>query len=537
MTKLASDISIKIDGDDITDKVLFAETNFTSQANPIQGSYRLAIKDVDQSFSVVNGKKISMHIDGVGMFGGYVKRWGRGVFFPAVDTRVLADVKRKISVTGPDFNAIWDARILRDPDDFASALRVPSGKRTITKAFKHLMDNYISNVPGLDYTSQVDNVTTSYGDDEHGGLYVGQSKALREQMDDFADNGGIIYYIDADFRVHLHEYESARVGWAFSDYPDGSSTIGFREGEYSDDFMEAITKAYVWGGSALARPGQDPAEDEIGIGVVFAEYPDPPAADATWWNQLQSAGREQAAIDRINSFGRWEYAEMNIGQENYLAKGSVKNRAFVIINGPPGVVPTYGIEGGKSVPIRGMTASWFAHDVPNGDHLRPGYLHDFVLYTQGGGPSNPLIVTLPLRSVRISFPTLPSNNPGGEMKTFVRFDGTFGTSHSDSRHLWKALKRRQRRTRRDFTVTVDNYSTGTAPAGAQGSYFPLETPDGVRSNFSFPVTFWTGTTKVYINGLYQRPDIDYSWTSGSQIHFYAEPGTGDNILAYGNVSE
>ena len=525
-----SDISITLDGTEISDRVVYQETMFTSQANPVHGSFKLAARDLSQNFSPTAGEKLAFHLDSVPLFGGYLMRIGRGNFLAADDTSVPSAVRsRKWILTGPDFNILFDKRVLYDSADPTSALVVPSGSRTISQAFEYLMENFIDVPAGLDFATFRDVITTSYGTEENGGLFVGQGKTWREQMDDFSDNGGVIYYIDADFKVHLHEYETLLSSWAFTDSnPNGITTIGFREGEYSENFEQVVTDALVWGGSSIRSPG-GPAGD-----IVFARYPDPPAADATWHERLQPADREQAAIDRRNLYGRWQYAEERAGQENYLTLGSVKNRAFVIINGPPGTVPTQGIEGGLSRPTKTMNAVWFAHDVPGGAHVVPGMLMNFILYTQGPSPGVPLVTTLPCRSIRVSFPTLPTDNPGGQ--TYVRFEGEFGTSFSDSRHLWRAL-RRQKGTIGQTTVLVDNSSAGV-PAGSFATVYPDETANGTRTSFTFPYTFYQGQFDLFLNGLFQRPTIDYTYDPTSkQVTFITAPGTGDQMWAIGYVSE
>lgn len=523
-----STISIKVNGVDVTDKVVFKETYFTAQANPIQGDFKVVIKDVDQTFSVTAGQTMTCHIDGVPMFGGWVMKIGHGLFFPVVDTSTVSRIQaapRKWILQGPDYNFLWDKRVLRDIANFDQALEVPSGKRTIKKAFNYLMNNFIDVPSGLNIYQHVDDITTQYGDDTYGGLYVGQGKTLREQMDDFADQAGCVYYIDADFKVHMHEYETEKVSWKFTDYPGvAPNMVGFREGEYGQDFQRMVTEALVWGGSSLTRAGQDPATDTEGVGVVFAKYPQAPANTATWFGKVQSAQREQNAIDRRNLYGRWQMAEMNIGQENYLTQGSVKNRAFVIINGPPGEVPNNGIEGGYSKPLDMMTATWFGHDVPSGEHIKPGYLHDFILYTQGADINHPLIASLPLRSVKISFPTLPSNNPAGDPLTYVRFDGQFGTSYSDSRHFWRALKKAKKALRRQV------------PTIQMQSLYSNEAANGTRTQFTFSATFWSDSTTVYVNGLFQRLGVDYTWADGSTINFYTAPGSGATVLASGQTA-
>ena len=524
-----STISITLAGVDITSKVLFRETQFTIQANPIQGTFKVAVKDLDHTFSPTAGEKIKCFVDGVPLFGGYVMQISRGFFFPAEDTENPTTVARKWTLTGPDFNILWDKRVLYDSTDPTSELSVPSGSRTISKAFKYMMDNFVDVPVGLDYDTHVDVIKTAFGSAAKGSLLVGQGKTVRDQMEDFMDHGAVMYYIDADFAVHLHEYEVLRLPWMFTDYlPDGTNTVGFREGEYIEDFSQIVTQSLVWGGSSIRAADGGPEGE-----VVFAKYPQAPANSVTIWEGTESeavlkAWKEQQALDRRAQYGRWEMAEERAGQSNYLVQDSVTSRAYAIINGPIGVPPTYGLESGFNKALDTMRCTWFAHDVPADEHVRPGYLMDFTLYTQDK------IFTLPCRSIQITFPTLPADSPGD---TWVRFDGEFGISFSDRRYLWKALRRQQRELRGSTTVVVDNSSTDVPP-GSWHTVWPNETTNGTRKVFTFPFTFYRGEFNLFMNGLVQRENLDYTYDPNTkQVTFVEAPGTGDQIWAGGYGSQ
>ena len=77
MSFVPSTIVIKLNDVDITDKVLFRETHFTGQANPMQGSFTVVVEDPLQTFVPVAGQKMTCHIDGVPLFGGYLLWRGR----------------------------------------------------------------------------------------------------------------------------------------------------------------------------------------------------------------------------------------------------------------------------------------------------------------------------------------------------------------------------------------------------------------------------------------------------------------------------
>jgi hypothetical protein len=512
-----SDISIKIAGTEVSDRCLYRETQFEVQANPIQGNFRLVLRDPERDFSVTAGQKETCHIDGVPVFGGYVMRIGMGNFFPAVDTTDPAVPTRKWILTGPDYNLLFDKRLVYDPSNPTVSPSVPSGKRTITKAFKYLMNHYVDVPANLDFTTNVDTIydddgsETAYGTEENGGLYVGAGKYWRDQMEDFADQSGVIYYIDADFAVHMHAFENTLTPWTITDVAL-PNTVQFRAGEYSKDALRIVTEAHVWGGSTIRKKDGGP-----GGGIVYAKYPDPPAA-----NQ-----KEQDAIDRLNTLGRWQMGEERAGQGNYLSQFSVNKRAKVIITGPTGAVPTHGVEGGFGRPIEMFSCTWFAHDVPGRQHIRPGAIQDIILYTQG------VITRLPLRSMTVTFPTLPTDNPGG--KTYVQFEGEFGTNYSDRRHLWKWL-RKNRQVSRVATTVVDN-TTGDVVPGAFAYVYPLEEPNGNRVSFTFPYTFYENRFDLFLNGLKQRGGSDFTYSaSAKQVTFSVAPETGDSLYAYGYVS-
>lgn len=512
-----SSILIRVGGVDVTDKVVFRETSFTSQANPMQGSFSLVIRDPDQTFSATMGQTVTCHIDGVPLFGGYLMRLGRGNFFPAADTSAPASVKsRKWILQGPDYNMIFDKRIVYDPSNPVVSPEVPSGKRTITKAFKHLMNNFIDAPVGIDFTTHVDTIRdddgseTEYGTEENGSLYVSTGKTWRDQMEDFADHSGIIYYIDADFAIHLHGYESALSPFTISD-TKVPGLLQFREGEYSEDLTRIVTEAHVWGGSSIRR-----SDGGTGGDIVYAKYPDPPPG----------GDKEQRALDRLALYGLWQRGEERAGQSNYLSQKSVNKRAKIIITGPTGAVPTYGLEAGFSRPLTRFTCTWFAHDVPGQAHIRPGNIQDIILYTQN------VVTRLPLRSMTISFPTLPTGNTGNQ--TFVQFQGEFGTAYSDRRYLWTWLRRSTRGFTGVAVMVVDG--TGSAAPGSLASVAPAETPNGTLKVFTFPYVFYQGRFDLWLNGLFQRAGIDYTYDADTrQVTFVTAPGTGDQIYATGYV--
>jgi hypothetical protein len=172
-----------------------------------------------------------------------------------------------------------------------------------------------------------------------------------------------------------------------------------------------------------------------------------------------------------------------------------------------------------------MRATWFAHDVPGGQHLRPGFLMDFTLYTQDK------YFTLPCRSINVSFPARPPDDPG---ETWVRFDGDFGILFSDRRYLWKAMLQRQRQLTPSPATVIANAASEDIPPGSFVNMAPNEAADGFRTTFSFSITLYSGEFALYVNGLLQREGLDYTYNASSgQVTFVVAPGEGDQLWAVG----
>lgn len=518
-----STIQIIVDGDDITQQCLYQATTFKAVANAVPGDFQIGVRDDDHSYTPRVMSEVAFVIDDVPYFGGIAKVRSRQHFFPVEDSTDPMQVKRNWVLKGPDFNTYFDFRVLRDPDNYLRPLPTLDNERLDLNVLKLL--DYID-VPDGMFTSGVERVANNY----ERGLFPHQGSKWREAMDELAEYGGAIYYMDAFKGLNFRSFEESTSFWGFTDYrPDGENFIGFREGTFTESALELITEALVWGGSALHQEGTDPGTGPA-IGTVFAKYPDPPVKTATWAGFTQTAAREQLAVDRLGLYGRWQRAEMRVGQEGYLTQGSVKNRAYTIVAGPPGIDPLRRTDGGYNVPQPSISLSWFAHDVPSGAHIVPGTLVPITLYTMGSDLHHPVVLLLPLRSVKVTFPTLPSNNPDGDPLTFVRFDGEFGLSMTDSRFLWKYLLKKNRKLVDQIRSVASNNSASVV-SGSDGRFFPNEAPDASRTDFSIPFGYWSGTTQVYINGLLQQPGVHYYELDAGEgtIRFITPPYADDRI--------
>jgi hypothetical protein len=530
--KSPSTIEIKQNGSNIERHVVFARSRFELSGSSNPGTATIVVRDDDQTLWFTTGDQITLDVDSKRLWGGIVTNKAMGFFFPVQDTTDPSSVVRMWTLTCTDFSIWMKKRVLHNPSD---ELHQPQGgPDRIGVVIKQAMADFMDEVPGLDFTTYVVNsdVVFDDGNGHQAPIGNGFGEYWDKVLDNMALQGPFYWRVDADFNLHFDTIYNAFANWLFSDRGKTATSIGFREGTISEEGSQLVTDALVWGGTA-----------ETGDNVVFARYPDPPPNDRTDPGDpgagipptTFTADAEQEAIDRQTEWGIWQRAEPRVGQSMYFTELDVFERAYAIVEGDTGQQTRIGGEvtdGGLNQPLQSVQLTWFANDVPGGDHLFAGQVVSMVFYSLGDSESKPLVVSLPLIRATITFPTLPplELNPGAEPMTYVRFDGEFGVSYTDSRFLWKFLRDRNTATASILVNTSNNNSTQTT-TGAYGQFTPLNNPDGVETTFSLPFSYIAGTTQVYLNGLLQRPGYEYvETTPGSgEITFNVAPLADDVI--------
>jgi hypothetical protein len=482
----------------IEGSVLFAETTFECQMAAIPGTFRLVVSDPEHTHSFVTGREIKMYVDGVRLYGGYVTQVSKEYAFEADDTSVPANTKsRRWVLTGVDYNILFDKRILRNPADTTKQIdTVGTGgiyDGAVLRSYLHSWFDGLSDVY-LDTTTVLDThrFKTGYTPPTPGAK-------LREIMDDLASYGSV-YYIDADKTLNFVPVQDTLSYWGFSDHPslvDSPPTIGFRDGEMTEDASAVVNDALVWGGSEWAKAGT----------VVFAE-------------RTNSAS--------ITAHGLWQYAEVHVGEKWYKIQDDVDARARVIVDGNE--MGTWA-EGSKGLvlPEKQFTGTWWAHDVVDSGfgHIRPPNVVPIDMQVFG------FTMNVPLRQMQVTFPGLDKDG-----NAYVQFQGTFGVLMTDPYWLWSYLRKLQGQ-----TVTViapppaDNTTPDPPPGSVYNGYSPSPAPDGNVTVFYLgapgsPLPYVGGTAQVYLNGIAQQ--LGVVWTesnpSTGEITFVTAPLTGDVIL-------
>jgi hypothetical protein len=520
---------------EIQQYVSYRSARFDQTSNAGLGGFEFTVVDRDQTLGdlLVIGSHIRVHIDDSPQFGGIIMQVSRTFAFPAVDTTVVEDVTtRQFVVRGVSYNVYFDRLVARNTDDYYNALPTFAAGWGAGQLVEYLADNFLDLPTGLNTTTYVDNV----GEAEPDGLFAWknggeQGIPWRTQMEWVSLKNGAVYYIDPDFYLHYHAPASVFSPWGFSDRPNNLSVAedattftgalyGFREMDTQQDITGIANDVFVWGGSEWAAEGE----------IVFAR---------------------RQNTDSLADHGRWQHAETHFGEQG-LGLGiqeGVDARAAALVGDYEapyvGTDPSNGVIYNASVPSWSVRLTWFGHDVPAKGalykhHLVPGDIVTIVLWVHGSGPTTPLTLSLPLRSLSMSFPTMPSEDTG-DYATWVRFDGTFSISTADPYNLWEAILRRQTSIRQRILTTATPDST-SATNGALWQGAPFESADGTRTVFSLrtaagTIRYVAGTSEVYLNGLRMRQGADYQeQPSAGTITFFGAPPLGSSIWVYVRVA-
>lgn len=489
---------------DRTADCVFEQCNFSGQMGGVAGRFQVVVRDPDRSLSFVTGSEITLEVDGVLLFGGYITTILMSSFAPAADTSDLdAYYLRTWTLSGPDYNIIFDRRFWRNTADYLRLIDL-TAFTTDGAILREAVDNY-ADVGDFDSSGILDIA------DFPGGDQLAQGDPLRKEFENLGALAGAVWYIAPDKTFIYTPYEAVLKRWGFSDTPNETpitvspddyqnATYPFRDVSATEDASFMVNDALIWGGSKFAGSGG---------GTLFS--------------------RSQDATSQTDH-GRWQTAETHFGEFEYSSQAQVDAKASVLVEGPPGTAPdpitgTNATKGLK-YPQWQFTFTWFSADVPllSGvpDHIRPGDIVWIILDVFS------VSKLLPVRELRISFPDAFEED-GTHL---VQFDATFGLQLSDPYTLWRYLLTAKTRLSTAVNVpsVVTDSSTGTS-YGAQYTGVPTPATDGSTTVFAMPFGYISGSTTLYLNGLVQRLGVDYteSDSAAGEITLTSAPLATDNL--------
>jgi hypothetical protein len=213
-------IEITYDGQDISNSVVYKTARFESQISAQPGTFEFTVRDPDRTLSFVTGKQISLSVDGVLLYGGYVLQVTRKYALPVLDTSVPVKGRQWV-LRGVDYNILFDKRVLHNGDTAPEILEqlpnVAAGAYD-GDLVKQLAADYIDVPAGFDTNTNVENILVL--NPSHEWAWMQQGSKWREQMTDFEHHSGAIWYFDAAKNLIYRALENSEAKWGFSDVPN-----------------------------------------------------------------------------------------------------------------------------------------------------------------------------------------------------------------------------------------------------------------------------------------------------------------------------
>lgn len=253
-----SGVHIRVNGIDITEKVAFDDATFTMAVNGFPGSFRIRVRDTEHTRSFTTGAEVTLDIDGVRRFGGYLMAVTRLFAFPYDDTTDPTSVARYFVLTGVDYNILFAKRILYDKARPANInLRAwPVGSRDDI-IIRYVFDHYTDlGADGVTYDG-VQHIGSPNPD--HAGVVGSGGLTFGDAMREINRLLSGVWYIDAYKDLKFVDVDEPTASKSLTDRPSGPTEVGYRDFTHVESGAALINDALVWGagqGSPRVRFGR-----------------------------------------------------------------------------------------------------------------------------------------------------------------------------------------------------------------------------------------------------------------------------------------
>jgi hypothetical protein len=256
---------VRIDGVDVTSDVIFADAEFTGKANGNVGTCSFRVRDLSHTYHTLKiGMEVTLDIDGVREWGGFITKLNRGYFFDARDCLCPQEVPLYYRVIGSDYNILLQRRVMWDIAN-PTNLRLEEfpAETPDQDIINYYTENYLdlSDFP-IDLTSLVEHVGTPSSDQP---ISEGATGTWAQFMTFIAYNTGSIWYIDPDRKLVYTDVDTPNAPFGISDQPT-TGEVGAQNMTLLFDGTRLLNDALVWGyGYGSADPVFARNEDAASI--------------------------------------------------------------------------------------------------------------------------------------------------------------------------------------------------------------------------------------------------------------------------------
>jgi Concanavalin A-like lectin/glucanases superfamily len=252
----------KIDWEDVTADVVFAQTEFTQQAKTGAGTFTLTLND---TFDYVGGEEVRVTVDDLVIFGGIVQTVTSGYFFSDFPTG-------KTVLAGTDYNILFDRIIAYNMPwvqyVFEHITTLPAGEYQHWKPWKkgtsdkalitQFCEQYLDIPYDVNFTDYVDAITTPNADDQ---WTIDSGSFWRQVMAGITQITKGVFWLDPYKNLHYHDRSTITARFPIT---DGDGGISCRNLTIQSDISQMINESLVWGtmtrnvsGDIYAKHSQD----------------------------------------------------------------------------------------------------------------------------------------------------------------------------------------------------------------------------------------------------------------------------------------
>ncbi len=245
-----STVVIRIDGTDVTDDVIIRGASFTSLVNGVTGQAVLRVKDVGQTYDFISGGSLTLDVDSVRVWGGYILSAKKVYALEVVDT-VTLPIPRVWEIVGGDYNTLFNKRIVFKESDPTGKINFSYSVDTYDDTIiDDIFDNYLD-ISGDSLTrtgvQRIAKATLDIPGQSSAGLIASAGMTWKQTMDRIQRATGGVYYIDASRDLKYVDVETSTSSYTLTDQPSGAFDVGYQSFNILRNGSDLVNDMFVWG--------------------------------------------------------------------------------------------------------------------------------------------------------------------------------------------------------------------------------------------------------------------------------------------------